>query len=239
MLQTKTRPFTDAERERLEADLIEATKEPTPDYGFVSGVAGICVFFGLVVGMSVYLILAFFEWSGLWASVIAGISTAFGFAYGYKRFRSSLDEWQKQTRKEHAATLAKRLGRSEIEETTVIASAVAVAMEPDEGDYSGYFFDIGDNRVLFLWDDALRDNEYDLQLSSAFTFTQFPGDGRDGIRLNATGQPLEPSRHLSFEQTGDDWSDTFYNGAVFENVSLATLETDLPYLMATPEEPSP
>ncbi|MBC8140243.1 MAG: hypothetical protein H7Y38_02240 [Armatimonadetes bacterium] len=234
MLQTKTRPFTAAERERLEAELVEAVADPKPNYEEAFGVGGMCAFFGLLLSLPIIGAAVVLGLTGYWLFVIAGVSALIGFAWG---FRDGFVEsaWQVQARKEHAATLATRLGRGEIEETTVTASAVAHVTDGDEVD--GYFFDIGDNRILFLWSmDAWDDTSDEAQLSTAFTFTRFNDDSSTLYSLVKTGESLAPVRELAFASA--DWSDTFYSGAVFENVSLATLETDLPYLTVAPDEPN-
>ena len=235
MLQTKARPFTDAERERLEAELIQATTDRKRDHGsaIFSALAG--AVFGLITGGFVALFLSIWELPGLWAALVAVGCTLIGLVLGYyrgaKEDRRS-DEQSKQYRKEHAVTLATRLGRGEIEETTVAASAVAHVTDGDEVD--GYFFDIGDNRVLFLWSMDMWDDASDeTPLSTAFTFTRFNDDSGNLYSFADTGEPLASVRELTF--TGD-WNETLYSGAVFESTSLPTLETDLPYLTAAPDE---
>lgn len=128
--------------------------------------------------------------------------------------------------------MATQLGRGEIEETTVTASAIAHVTDGDEVD--GYFFDVGDNRVLFLWSmDMWDDASEETPFSTAFTFTHFDDDSGNLYSFADTGESLVPMRELAFI---DHWGDTLCSGAVFENVSLATLETDLPYPTAAPDE---
>ena len=227
MLRTTIRPFTDAERERLEAELIAATTEPKPDFAQMFSIAATCAFFGLISGWIIAAALIVLESPALWSVAVMGVGTLTGFVLGWQNALKTSAR-QVQRRKEYAANLATRLGRGEARETRVTASAVATVSDAD-GDATGYFFDIGDNRVLFFWDDLPYKYD-DLKPASAFTFVRYADEANTVFDFAVTGDALEPSHHFVLEYR-DNRSDTYYNGAVFENVTLAAA---LPGLSATP-----
>ncbi|MBC8134449.1 MAG: hypothetical protein H8F28_01005 [Fibrella sp.] len=234
MIQTATRPFTDAEREAVERQLLNYITEPRRSE-IPNALWG--AFTGFVCGAILAMIaMLLFEVSETWGANIIAVSVVSGFVLGWRSQQRDAIAHQ-NNRRQHAAKLAKRLQRGEMEEVIVTASGV-VRVEDREVGINGCFFDIGDREVLYLSEDTLwnaaenagpdgRDAE--TFLPSAFRLTRYPDARDEVVHLKPVGPLLTPLRTIVSSWLENEYYD-LADGEVIEGVSLATLEKDLPYL---------
>lgn len=239
MIQTATRPFTDAEREEVERQLLNWVSEPRPD--IYHGLWG--AFLGFVCGAVFSLVaMLLVEASHIWGMVILAGFVFFGIVLGWQGKLGPEDKFL-ENRRQYAAILARRLQRGEMEEVTVSASSV-VQIEDRYDGITGYFFDIGDRKILYLGEDTLwnaaeqagpDERDADTFLPSAFRLIRYPDACDEVLRLEPLGPLLTPIRTV-FATEAEEYYELI-DGDVIEDVSLATLESDLPYLFTTePDE---
>ncbi len=237
MIQTATRPFTDTERDEVEQQLLYFASEttyrglPHPLWG---------AFGGFVVGAILSMVaMLVFEVSDRWGATLLVASVLAGFALASHTHRQSEIVFR-NNRRQYAARLAKRLQRGEMEEMTVTASGV-VRVVDNYDEINACFFDIGDNRVLYIREDSLWDaaesagpDERDAEtfLPSAFRLTWYPDADDEIVHLEPLGPQLTPLRTLCVSGLEEEYYE-LGNLDILENVSLATLEKDLPFLTAS------
>lgn len=236
MIQTAIRPFTDAEREEVERQLLNSVNDPTPNWWANFGAGVIGAFVGGLCGLAIaYLLIR----SGLPMMVTLAMGSVVGFVIGWEK-HAQQEQWIAQSRRRQATQLAKRWQCGEVEEVTVSASGV-IQIEDCYDGINGYFFDIGDQKVLYLRADILWDaaeeagpEERDAAsfLPSVFRLIRYPDTNDEVLRLEPLGPLLTPLRTISVNGIEEEYYE-LVDGEVIEGVSLATLESDLPYLSTT------
>ena len=234
MIQTAIRPFTDAEREEVERQLLDFVSEPVY-HGLPHPLWG--AFGGFVVGAILSMVaMLVFDASDLWGAVLLITSVMAGFALAWHSHRESETVFR-NNRRHYAARLARRLQRGEMEEMTVTASGV-VRVVDNYDEVNACFFDVGDNRVLYMREDSLWNAAEDAGpdarhgetfLPSAFRLTRYPDAADEIVHLEPLGPPLTPLRTLCVSGLEEEYYE-LSNLDVLEGVSLATLEKDLPFL---------
>lgn len=234
MLRTYIRPMTEMEREALGEELLNANNNPHS--------LGEAIWCGIGYGILAFVASLFLaQLLRLWTSEIAWMSLlmsaflAFGFIYGSMRSF----KYQRQARKQHAALLAQRLVRREVEITEVSATAVIEAepedvIEEDRYTDSIFLFDIGNRQVLFLCGDHLvemaDDGEVDYVPYNAFDMVRYPDAPDEIVRIYPKGNPLPISRTLYWNDY--ETINELLDGEVLDGITLATIEQDRPDLFA-------
>lgn len=237
MIQTAIRPFTDAEREEVERQLLDYVSEPVRSHvppalwgafaGFLAG--AVCALVAMLV----------FGASDTWGTILLVGTVLIGFCLAWRESRQG-EIISRSNRRQYAARLAKRLVRGEIEEFTVAASGVVRVVEDCDG-VSACFFDVGDNKVLFLREEVLWDaaedagaDERDAEtfLPSAFRLTRYPDAYDEIVSVEALGPLLMPLRTLCLSGLEEEYYE-LSNLDILEGVSLATLENNLSFLAPT------
>ncbi|MBC7806200.1 MAG: hypothetical protein H7145_08620 [Akkermansiaceae bacterium] len=235
MIQTATRRFTDAEREEIERQLLDMVTETRSFADDLSwrGVAGVIC--GIV---AIIMVVSLFGIPDAWGIGVIVVATVAGFIVDW-RVRSQTNDLLHYNRRRYAARLAKRLVRGEIEEMTVTASGVVRVIDNYDG-ISTCFFDVGNNKVLYLREEALWDaaenagldkRDAGMFLPSAFRLTRYPDATDEVIHLEPLGPQLTPLRTLAVSGLEEEYHE-LTNLDVLENVSLATLESDLPFSLS-------
>jgi hypothetical protein len=234
MIQTATRPFTDAEREEVEKQLLKHVSEPHWDVPNALWGAFLGFIFGAV--SSIVIMLAI-EGSHIWGAAIIVVSVLTGIVLGWQGILTSRDTLS-DGRRQYAAILARRLTRGEMEELTVSASGV-VRVEDGNGEGDGYFFDVGDNKVMYLTEGTLwyaaedaspEERDAETYLPSAFRLKRYPDATYEAAHIESLGPLLTPQRTLRVESMREEYYG-LTDGEVIEGVALATLESDLPFLL--------
>lgn len=244
MIQTATRPFTDAEREEVEARLLEAVGGPTYKIRDILSNSLSFAYFGALFGGTLGFLLDYLHMSTACA-VSAGIVVTFCFFLLGIFDEVNRENKRAEIRKQNAAGIARRLQRGEIEETQVTASGVVRVVDEDEGEVSGFFFDIGGDRVMFLREETLwsflentpwckRDKE--LVAPSAFRIAWYPDAVGHIIQFESLGPDVSPLRTVGATNFDEEYY-ALADGEIIEDVALATLATDLPYLSVVDDEP--
>lgn len=230
MIQTTIRPFTDDEREAVAEQLLNVGSAPPWNRLSLMGAVALGAWLGLLFSVLVGVLLERF---GVSLSLCLGIGVVTGGVLGW-RCQKETERWGLEHRKLHAAWLARCYQRGEMEEVTVTASGVVYLKDGCE-EMNGYFFDIGDNKVLFLRETTLRGEAGDADTGamvapSSFRLKRYPDEPYEVIRVEPLGPPLTPLRTISADTVGDEYYE-LPDGEIIGDVSLATLEKDLPYLV--------
>ena len=232
MTQTRVRPFTDAEREALEQELINQPPEVRTDYASVFGTGLLCATLCLVIGAGIAVLSKQFYLMLPWI----GVSVAFGGSIVFGGWRDEMKIRAEQYSVTSAAKslVMRRLRQGEMEEVDVVAYDYILLEGLTDGS-RGYLLDVGDRRVLFLTCESFAGRASDGISSadlpgppSAFRMSLYPNTSNNPVAIEATAPPLPRGRTTECVP----WEGQFrsVNSTLFESVSLATIEAELPTL---------
>ncbi len=232
MMQTRIRPFTDAEREALEQELINQPPEPRQDYARVFGTGLVCLTLCLAIGAGIAAVSKQFDLILPWV----GVSVAFGVTIVGGGWREERGKRAKHHSVVSAvrASVAARLRQGEMEEVDVVAYGYILLVGLTD-DSQGYLLDVGDRRVLFLTCESFAGGSGDPidvvsvpSPPSAFRMSLYPNTSHGPVNIDATAPPLPQGRTIECVPWEGQLQNS--NGTVFEGVSLETIEARLPHL---------
>lgn len=244
MVEVITRPFTDAERKSVHAELQSAARNSRDSFQKILH-SGLMAAFSWFVPVGTFALfgVVFFALPQREAVGIVLFGIICGLAIGIRH-----ELYQARWESAHLQRKAKRLQRGEMEEVTINASSVVLVdvSEFDRkafciaGTNNGYFFDVANNKVFFLWANTLENADEVAGIEEpfpphAFRLTRYPDAPDTLIELQRLGSPFPVQRTIYIELPEREYFD-LVDGTVIANVSLATLESDLPGIFPPPTD---